>query len=62
VIGLPFGLGKQGLPIGVSVIARPGRDAAADGCRRVAGAVLAASGGLAPYFATDGTMIPGKNR
>ncbi len=27
VIGLPFGLGKQGLPIGVSVIARPGRDA-----------------------------------
>jgi Asp-tRNA(Asn)/Glu-tRNA(Gln) amidotransferase A subunit family amidase len=27
VIGLPFGLGKQGLPIGISVIARPGRDA-----------------------------------
>ena len=27
MIGLPFGLGKQGLPIGVSVIARPGRDA-----------------------------------
>jgi amidase len=27
VMGLPFGVGEQGLPIGVSVIARPGRDA-----------------------------------
>jgi amidase len=27
MLGLPFGRGAQGLPIGVSVIARPGRDA-----------------------------------
>jgi amidase len=27
VIGVPFGQGAQGLPLGISVIARPGRDA-----------------------------------